>query len=479
MVVSPSSFPTWSLTPTLSRAIRIFSLLGAAAHLYLSNWRTLSTVFFTMAVHDWVFFLALATRLVNNSSQHFTFICGCLALLMAGGLVFRPAAFSCVVLFAVASFLAKSYFEMWIVCCGAAGVLLLGLSVAFAPGGAPGMAAAATFLWCNIWQLISRFLISNLLMPSVTFSKEVLDTWQRRSHRSGEQGSSQAVPWVLQLQLNSPVERQGLRVERLRLTSGGFLGLAELDTVTVQQPSEDPQEPGGGNKWVMWFVGNGEFYEADQLSAKLRLAMDLGVNILTCNLRDVGTSRGLLCSCQDMVEDAVSCLDYLQTRHGARPEHVLLFGHSMGGAVATELAARYSPYSPVVNKQSFSSLSLEASLILPLMLGSAGRVLAPLVGILLPFVFGGALNMTPFDSVRRWPRICTPHKLLVFHRQDEIIPMEASMLVGLRKNRTLGDTTCVELKGKCRNPHNEDWAVHSHEGYQETIALMRTALDIA
>ncbi|KAK3245004.1 hypothetical protein CYMTET_45407 [Cymbomonas tetramitiformis] len=171
MVVSPNSFATWSLTPTLSRAIRIFSLLGAATYLYLSNWRTLSTVFFTVAVHDWVFFLALATRLVNKSSQHFTLICGGLALLMAGGFVFRPVASFCVVLFAVASFLAKSYFEMWIVCCGAAGVLLLGFSVAFAPGGAPGMAAAATFLWCNIWQLLSRFLISNLLMPSVTFSK--------------------------------------------------------------------------------------------------------------------------------------------------------------------------------------------------------------------------------------------------------------------------------------------------------------------
>ncbi|KAK3270787.1 hypothetical protein CYMTET_20828, partial [Cymbomonas tetramitiformis] len=308
-------------------------------------------------------------------------------------------------------------------------------------------------------------------------------------------------PWVLQLQLNSPVERQGLRVERLRLMSGGFLGLAELDTVTVQQPSKGPQEPGGGNRWVMWFVGNGEFYEADQLSAKLRLAKDLGVKYFDLQPARRGHFSGaavllssgprrpcsrrvdtwppvILCGLRPcLVSDMDAFLEDL-TRHGARPEHVLLFGHSMGGAVATELAARYSPYSPVVSKQSFSSLSLEASLILPLMLGSAGRVLAPLVGILLPFVFGGPLNLTPFDSARRWARIRSPHKLLVFHRQDEVIPMEASVLVGLRRNRTLGDTTCVELKGNCRTPHNEDWAVHSHEEYQETIALMRTALDI-
>jgi pimeloyl-ACP methyl ester carboxylesterase len=45
---------------------------------------------------------------------------------------------------------------------------------------------------------------------------------------------------------------------------------------------------------------------------------------------------------------------------GALPEHVILFGHSIGGAVAAELRADHSPHGPLVVDRSFASLATAA-----------------------------------------------------------------------------------------------------------------------
>jgi pimeloyl-ACP methyl ester carboxylesterase len=58
----------------------------------------------------------------------------------------------------------------------------------------------------------------------------------------------------------------------------------------------------------------------------------------------------------DLVEDGRACLNYMTTKLGARPEHVLLFGHSIGGAVAAQLRADHSPSGPLVLDRTFSTL---------------------------------------------------------------------------------------------------------------------------
>ena len=50
------------------------------------------------------------------------------------------------------------------------------------------------------------------------------------------------------------------------------------------------------------------------------------------------------------------CLDHLVDTLGALPENVILFGHSIGGAVAAQLRADHSPHGPLVVDRSFSSL---------------------------------------------------------------------------------------------------------------------------
>lgn len=56
----------------------------------------------------------------------------------------------------------------------------------------------------------------------------------------------------------------------------------------------------------------------------------------------------------------ITGLDHLVDTLGAQPEHVILFGHSIGGAVAAQLRAEHSPHGPLVVDRSFSSLATAA-----------------------------------------------------------------------------------------------------------------------
>lgn len=108
---------------------------------------------------------------------------------------------------------------------------------------------------------------------------------------------------------------------------------------------------------VLFLHGN-----AGNISHRLeRLAVlhRLGMETLIIDYRGYGLSAGRPDE-PGTYEDADTAWRHLVERHGVVPERLLIFGHSLGGAVATDLASR-RPAAALVVEASFRSLPAVAA----------------------------------------------------------------------------------------------------------------------
>ena len=110
----------------------------------------------------------------------------------------------------------------------------------------------------------------------------------------------------------------------------------------------------------------------------------------------------------DLVEDARVCIDHLIITMGAEPEHIILFGHSIGGAVASQLRADHSPSGPLVVDRSFSNLGDAASSVFGMLRAHCPRLLSspPPLPSLLPLLVGDVGVGGYAVLFSSWPPLC-------------------------------------------------------------------------
>lgn len=106
---------------------------------------------------------------------------------------------------------------------------------------------------------------------------------------------------------------------------------------------------------VIYVPGNAERYEFS-LPVLARQHHQQGLAYLVFNYRGVGASTGSTTR-DGMLVDLACMVDFLRCSEGFASTHVVLTGHSIGGGVATELAALV-PGVNVCSDRSFASLSL-------------------------------------------------------------------------------------------------------------------------
>ena len=157
--------------------------------------------------------------------------------------------------------------------------------------------------------------------------------------------------------------------------------------------------PGRHDITWLWMHGN-----AGNISHRLdniSLIHDrLGVNMLIFDYRGYGQSEGRP-SEQGTYRDAEAALAYLRDLPGVNQERIVLFGRSLGAAVAVELAIR----------ETVAGLILE----------SAFTSVPAMAKAAYPFLPVGPLLRTRYDSLARIGRVSPP--LLVLHSpEDEIVP---------------------------------------------------------
>jgi len=233
----------------------------------------------------------------------------------------------------------------------------------------------------------------------------------------------------------------------------------------------------------MWFLGNGELYEM-MIPDLQKLAVSSGMSILAFNYRGVSHSTGNLVQAWDLVEDGRVCLDHLVVTMGADPEHVLLFGHSIGGAIAAQLRADHSPTGPLVVDRSFSTLGKAASSVFGILcksiLGFELKVPVFMVIGIMNACFKGRMN-----AFRAWKTITGP-RLVIYHLEDAVIQYEkASLHYALEKDGYLdgtpqrGDAIRLGLDGEAGQNNHHNLPLERFPEFQTILSKCRRMVNLA
>lgn len=111
---------------------------------------------------------------------------------------------------------------------------------------------------------------------------------------------------------------------------------------------------------ILYLHGN-----AGNISSNLGKAMQLrslGASVLAVDYRGYGLSSGPFPSENRLYEDALAAWRFLQHEKGVAPNHLVIYGHSLGGAVGIDLASQISNLAGLVVEASFTSMGDMATL---------------------------------------------------------------------------------------------------------------------
>ncbi len=207
--------------------------------------------------------------------------------------------------------------------------------------------------------------------------------------------------------------------------------------ITGGQPVPVPAE-----MVLLWFHGNaGNITHRYEM---IRLLSRMPVKIFIIDYRGYGRSEGSP-SEQGLYLDARAAWDYLIAQRGLRPDQIVIFGKSLGGAPAIDLASRVQPAGLIV-QSSFTSIPDMAATILPF--------------------FPKSLLRTRMDSLSKIPGVRCP-KLFIHSPSDEVVPYR----LGRRLYEAAAEPKqFYEVKGA---PHNETFLV----GGQAYFEALRSFLN--
>lgn len=163
-------------------------------------------------------------------------------------------------------------------------------------------------------------------------------------------------------------------------------------------PSFEPKAP-----TILYFHGNGS-NNADVVDIAA-IFRQLGLSVLLIDYRGYGKSSQTFPNEQRVYEDAVAAWKYLTQERQIKPKNIIVYGHSLGGAIAIELATKYPEMAGLIIEGTFTSIKDVAR---------QDKLFR---------VFPLDLILTQhFDSISKIDSLQVP--LLILHGQaDEIIPV--------------------------------------------------------
>lgn len=197
---------------------------------------------------------------------------------------------------------------------------------------------------------------------------------------------------------------------------------------------------------LLWFHGNGGNIgnRVDLLSL---LHQKLKSNILIIDYRGYGLSEGEI-SEEGTRTDARAAYDYLLSRKDINPQEIVLFGRSLGAAVAIDLAADLK-HGALILEAPFTSIKAMAKKTFP-------------------FLPTGIILKTRYDSISKIKSIRLP--LLILHgNRDQVVPFAQGQTLFEAAN---APKTFYTIQGA---GHNDSYIVGG-KGYFE--ALQRFIVDL-
>lgn len=309
------------------------------------------------------------------------------------------------------------------------------------------------YLGVKMRAFIAEHVIGSLVLPAQSTPK--MDVMLPNGQRVK---AKQAITQIRAAAFSTPDMELGQRHSgvgawtNVKLPGNGSVRIDGAYWVHPAQAAHPPEE----QRWILWFLGNGEVYEMMMPDFE-SLAKSSGMNVYLFNYRGVSHSQGELVQAWDLVDDGRVCIEYMTSSLAARPEYVILFGHSIGGAVAAQLRADHSPHGPLVVDRTFKDLGSAAHSVF-------GMLSKAIVGSELPipkFVVVGLLSSVfkgSMDTLKAWRAVTGP-RLALYHLEDAIIKYAGSSIhAALDKTGSIADNEAVKLgldgEAGANNHHN-------------------------
>lgn len=105
---------------------------------------------------------------------------------------------------------------------------------------------------------------------------------------------------------------------------------------------------------LLYLHGNGENISANIVQAQP--FHQVGLDIFMFDYRGYGRSEGNFPNEEQVYEDAQVALDYLIKQRRISPQNIIVYGHSLGGAIAIELTRRNPNLAGLIVESSFTSM---------------------------------------------------------------------------------------------------------------------------
>lgn len=154
--------------------------------------------------------------------------------------------------------------------------------------------------------------------------------------------------------LQTTPERVGLKAEEFYIPSGTGTESGKLFSWWI--PSANIDAP-----TMLYFHGNDKNVGHVRDLEYARGMHGQGYNVLMIDYRGYGKSSGGKPTEAKVYEDAESAWDYLVKQRGISPGHIFIYGHSLGGAIAIDLATHHADAAGIIEESSFTSMPAIAS----------------------------------------------------------------------------------------------------------------------
>ncbi len=227
---------------------------------------------------------------------------------------------------------------------------------------------------------------------------------------------------------------------------GTKAGLPATSSAVASAKEGLPASASAAKLTVLLFHGN-----AGNIShrfEKLAVLRSLGVDTFIIDYRGYGRSEGKPDE-QGTYRDARAAYDYLVTQRKVAPRSLVVYGESIGSAIAADLAAKVD-VGGLILEEAFTSV------------GDVGQRLFPFLPV-------RWLVRNKYDTLSKVPRIKVP--LLILHsRDDEIFNMRHAQRLFAAGN---DPKQLVELRGA----HNDAFLVSAatyHAALQKFFANLKT-----
>ncbi|HEY9738438.1 MAG TPA: alpha/beta fold hydrolase, partial [Trichocoleus sp.] len=108
---------------------------------------------------------------------------------------------------------------------------------------------------------------------------------------------------------------------------------------------------------VLYLCGVGRNMGDYNYLARVAAFRQLGFSVLVFDYRGYGRSGGSFPSEQQVYEDGRAAWNYLRHERGIPAEQIVIYGESMGGAIALDLAVKHPEAAGLIMQSSFTSMA--------------------------------------------------------------------------------------------------------------------------